>query len=71
MRDREEIVEEMSELREDLAHNVEALREAVVEKLDVRAYADRALERTREQVRARPVQAVVAGLALGLFFGWR
>lgn len=69
MREREEIIEEMSSARADLAENVEGLKEAVAEKLDVRAHAERVLGRARELLRARPRAAVLGALALGLWMG--
>jgi hypothetical protein len=70
MRDREEIVHEMNEARDDLARNVEVLRETITEKLDVRAHAERLLDRARDKLRTAPGLAVLGGLVLGMLAGY-
>ncbi len=66
MRDREEILQEMSEARVDLAHNVSQLRDAIAAKVDVRARADRWLDNARVHVRARPRLSIAVALGLGV-----
>lgn len=71
MRDRQEIVHEMDEVRDDLVRNVEGLRASITEKLDMRAHAERLLERARDQLRAAPRVAVIGGLILGMLAGYQ
>ncbi len=66
MRDREEILQEMSDVRADLAQNLEQLRATISEKLDVRARADELLDRARVRVRARPRTSVIVAFAAGV-----
>ena len=63
MRDQKEIVDEIHEARRDLAINLDALRDAIEEKIDVRAQLEKRLE-LAEHTRARPKLVVgVAALA--------
>ena len=70
MRDQKEIVDEIHEARRDLATNLDALRDAIEEKIDVRAQLEKRLEPLAEQTRARPKLVVgvaaVAGALLAL-----
>lgn len=69
MRDRQEIIEEMAAVRDDLVHNVEGLRQAVAEKVDVRAHAQRLLERVSEVIRTRSWPAIGVALLMGMWMG--
>ncbi|MGE0401601.1 MAG: hypothetical protein AB7T06_33175 [Kofleriaceae bacterium] len=66
MREREEILQEMSDARADLARNLEQLRATISEKLDVRARAEELLDRARVRVRARPQVSVIVAFAAGV-----
>ncbi len=70
MRDHKEIVDEIHEARRDLANNLDALRDAIEEKLDVRAQLEKRLEPLAAQTRAHPKLVVgvaaVAGAVLAL-----
>ena len=68
MRDQREIVDEIHEARRDLAVNLDALRDAIEEKIDVRAQLEKRLEPLAEQTRARPKLMVGVAVAAGALF---
>jgi hypothetical protein len=68
MRERSEIVNEIHEARRDLATNLDALRDAVEEKLDVGALLERGLEPLAAHTRAKPKLMFGIAAAAGAVF---
>jgi ElaB/YqjD/DUF883 family membrane-anchored ribosome-binding protein len=65
MRDHKEIVDEIHEARRDLAVNIDGLRDAIEEKIDVRAQLEKRLAPLAEQTRQRPMLMVGVAVAAG------